>query len=101
MSALAICRSSLLARNDTTPSSILSGSCSSSPLPPGGVAAELYFLWFISRPEMTMFSSLEYCSRWSSLDSSILVLLSFSAFPLSNRVIAHNTWAIYCPMGNS
>ena len=63
MSALVICRSSLLARNDTTPSSILSSSCLSSSLPSDGVAAELFFLWFISRPEMTVFSSLEYCSK--------------------------------------
>ena len=99
-SALMICRSSLLARNDTTPSSILSSSCSSSPLPPDGVAAELYFLWF-TRPEMTMFSSLEYCSRWSSLDSRVLILLSFSAFSLSSRFTVHSTWAISCRTGNS
>ena len=101
MSALVICRSSLLAWNDTTPSSILSSSGSSSPLPPDGVATELYFLWFNSRLEMKMFSSLEYYSIWSSLDSSVLILLSFLAFSLSGRFIAHNTWTISCRMGNS
>ena len=48
-----------------------------------------------------MFSSLEYCSRWLSLDSSVLVLLSFSACSLSSRFIAYNICAISCRMGNS
>ena len=52
MSALVICRSSLLARNDITPSSVLSSSCSSSPLPPDGVATELSEVYFQTGDDM-------------------------------------------------